>query len=60
MTESMIRDWCRVGAEEIASNLNSPAVQTAEVMQAQMHDKLSHLHKVAEQLYRHWLQGIAA
>jgi len=59
MTEGMIRDWCRVGADEIAANLNSPAVQTAEVMQAQMHDKLPQLHKVAEQLYRHWLHGIA-
>lgn len=59
MTEQMIRDWCRVGADEIAANLDSPAVQTAEVMQAQMHDKLPRLHQVAEQLYRHWLHGIA-
>ncbi|MBI5007475.1 MAG: type 1 glutamine amidotransferase [Nitrosomonadales bacterium] len=59
MIEPMIRDWCRVGADEIAANLNSPAVQTAEVMQAQMHDKLPQLHSVAEQLYRHWLHGIA-
>lgn len=59
MTEGMIRDWCRVGADEIAANLNSPAVQTAEVMQAQMHDKLPRLHEVAEQLYRHWLHGLA-
>jgi GMP synthase-like glutamine amidotransferase len=60
MTEQMIRDWCRVGADEIAANLNSPAVQTAEAMQAQMHDKLPQLHEVAEQLYRHWLTGIAS
>ncbi|MBU0623172.1 MAG: type 1 glutamine amidotransferase [Gammaproteobacteria bacterium] len=60
MTEQMIRDWCRVGADEIATNLNSPAVQTAETMQAQMSEKLPHLHKVAEQLYRHWLHGIGA
>lgn len=58
MTESMIRDWCRVGADEVTTNLNSPAVQTAEVMQAQMHDKLPRLHEVAEQLYRHWLRGV--
>jgi len=59
MTEQMIRDWCRVGADEIAGNLGSPAVQTAEVMQAQMHEKLPPLHQVAEQLYRQWLHGIA-
>jgi hypothetical protein len=28
-------------------------------MQAQMHDKLPELHRVATQLYRHWLHGLA-
>jgi GMP synthase-like glutamine amidotransferase len=59
MTEHMIEDWCRVGADEIVANLNSPAVQSAETMQEQMHDKLPQLHKVAERLYLHWLHGIA-
>ena len=59
MTEQMIRDWCRVGANEVAANASSPAVQSTEVMQAQMHDKLPELHRVATQLYRHWLHGLA-
>jgi GMP synthase-like glutamine amidotransferase len=59
MTAHMIEDWCRVGADEIAANLNSPAVQSAETMQAQMHEKLPPLHKVAERLYLNWLHGIA-
>ncbi len=59
MTEHMIEDWCRVGADEIVANLTSPAVQTAETMQAQMHDKLPQLHQVAERLYLNWLHGIA-
>lgn len=59
MTEPMIREWCKEGAAEVEANLNSPAVQTAEVMQAQMHDKLPPLHRAAEQLYRHWLRGLA-
>ena len=59
MTEQMIHDWCENGADEIAANLHSPAVQSAEIMQAQMHDKLPGLHDVAERLYRHWLQGLA-
>ena len=58
MTEHMIRDWCESGAEELAANANSPAVQSAQVMQAQMHDKLPELHRVATQLYRHWLHGL--
>jgi GMP synthase-like glutamine amidotransferase len=59
MTAHMIEDWCRAGAETLAANLFSPGVQSAETMQAQMHDKLPQLNKVAEQLYRHWIHGIA-
>lgn len=59
MTESMIRDWCEVGADEVRSASSSPAVQSAQVMQQQMSDKLPHLHHVAEHLYRHWLSGIS-
>ncbi len=59
MTEHMIEDWCRVGADDLAANLASPGVQSAETMQAQMHDKLPRLTEVAERLYRHWIHGIA-
>ena len=59
MTESMIREWCAVGADELAASAGSPAVQSAETMQGQMHDKLPELHRVATQLYRHWLHGLA-
>lgn len=59
MTEQMIRAWCENGADEIAANLGSPAVQSAETMQAQMRDKLPGLHRVADRLYRHWLHGLA-
>ncbi len=59
MTAAMIREWCTEGADEVAANLASPGVQTAEAMQAQMHDKLPQLHQVAEQLYRNWLHGLS-
>ena len=59
MTEPMIREWCEVGAAELAANADSPAVQSAQVMQAQMHDKLPELHNVATHLYRYWLHGLA-
>ncbi len=58
MTEQMIRDWCEVGASELAASAASPAVQSAQVMQAQMRDRLPELHRVAAQLYRHWLHGL--
>ncbi len=34
MTGPMIREWCENGADEIAENLASPGVQSAEIMQA--------------------------
>lgn len=59
MTEKMIRDWCQAGAGEVSANAGSPAVQSILVMQAQMGDKLPNLHRVAGQIYRHWLSGLA-
>ncbi len=58
MTEAMICDWCEIGAAEIAASASSPAVQSATSMQALMGDRLPELHRVAAQLYRHWLRGI--
>jgi GMP synthase-like glutamine amidotransferase len=58
MTDAMIREWCEVGADEIAASASSPAVQSAQVMQAQATEKLPELHRVATQLYRHWLHGL--
>ena len=57
MTATMIREWCDVGADEIAASANSPAVQSAQTMQAQMANKLPQLHAVARQLYQHWVKG---
>lgn len=59
MTAEMIGEWCREGAAEITESQASPGVQTAELMQAEMHDKLPQLHRVAGQLYGQWLQGLA-
>ncbi len=58
MNEQMIRDWCEVGADEIAASSSSPAVQSVSVMQAQMADKLPQLHAAARQLYQHWVAGL--
>jgi GMP synthase-like glutamine amidotransferase len=59
VTGLMIREWCDVGANEITSNFSSPAVQSAQEMQSQMQVKLSELHPVATQLYKHWLHGLS-
>jgi GMP synthase-like glutamine amidotransferase len=55
MNEQMIRDWCEIGADEIAASASSPAVQSVSVMQAQMADKLPQLHTAARQLYQRWV-----
>jgi GMP synthase-like glutamine amidotransferase len=59
MTGQMICDWCETGEGEIAANAGNPAVQPAEIMQAQMLDKLPQLQAVARQLYQHWIAGLA-
>ncbi len=59
MTAAMIREWCEVGAGEIAASTSSPAVQSAQVMQAQMGEKLPQLHSAARQLYQNWVKGLA-
>jgi GMP synthase-like glutamine amidotransferase len=57
MTEEMVRSWCDVGAGEIAA-ADSPAVQSAELMLSLSPARLPPLHRVADQLYGHWIAGL--
>jgi len=58
MTAAMIASWCEIGAEEVVASSLSPAVQSVQVMQQQMAEKLPQLQEVAEQLYGKWIQGL--
>ena len=58
MTDSLIADWCEVGANEIAAAIGSPGVQNAQIIQQQAAEKLPQLHRVAEHLYSHWITGL--
>lgn len=58
MTQSMICDWCELGADEVASSRHSPAVQSVAQMQVEMASKLPRLHAVARQVYSHWAGGL--
>ncbi|MBI5918708.1 MAG: type 1 glutamine amidotransferase [Nitrosomonadales bacterium] len=58
MTEAMIRDWCEIGAGEVAASAASPAVQSVATMQAQMAEKLPFLQQAARQLYGRWVEGL--
>lgn len=58
MTEQMIRDWCDVGADELAAASASPGVQQAKRMQQEMAQHLPLLHQLAAQVYSRWIQGL--
>lgn len=58
MTEDMIREWCEIGADEIAENLHSEGVQSAIAIQNQASQNMPALRKLAEQLYTKWIAGL--
>lgn len=58
MNEPMIRAWCEVGQEEIAENPHVASVQSAAEIQALMAQYLPQLHRLAEQIYTRWVQGL--
>jgi GMP synthase-like glutamine amidotransferase len=58
MTEAMIREWCQVGAEEIA-RARSPAVFPTERILADSAVRLEPMTAVADRLYRRWIRGLA-
>lgn len=57
MTEAMIREWCAIGADEIAA-AESPAVQTPDQILAATPALLAPLQAVAERLYTRWIEGL--
>jgi len=58
MTEPMIREWCAIGADEIAASNTSPAVQNPDVICAESASHLASLNQVAERVYERWIQGL--
>jgi GMP synthase-like glutamine amidotransferase len=54
MTERLVRDWCSVAAEEIAS-LNEPSVQSIDEIEKDLPNRIAALNKVAERLYSKWI-----
>ncbi|PSJ17837.1 type 1 glutamine amidotransferase [Nitrosomonas supralitoralis] len=54
MTERLVRDWCSVAAEELAS-LNQPSAQSLEEIEKDLSERVSALNMVAERLYQKWI-----
>ncbi len=58
MTEAMIRAWCEIGAEEISENMHSAGVQSTTAITSFIPDNLPPLQKLAEHIYKKWVQGL--
>ena len=58
ITEEMVRSWSIFNAEEIAQNISSPAVQTAQAMQERLPQRITALNTIANQLYTQWIQTL--
>ncbi|WP_047539462.1 type 1 glutamine amidotransferase [Methylotenera versatilis] len=58
MTSAMVKQWCEVGADELAEAKHSPAVQQAQIMQHSLPIHCFFLNKMAEQLYTQWIKGL--
>ena len=60
ITREMIDSWCVSGAEEVAENLSSPAVQPVERIKADAPARLPELNRAADRLYTRWIRGLKA
>ena len=58
VTSEIISTWCEIGADEVAENLESPAVQPVERIRAEMLENLEVLNRTAERLYSRWAKGL--
>lgn len=57
MTEDLVRAWCQSGAREIARS-RGPGVQSVDTILADLTPRLAALHRVADRVYAHWVQGL--
>tara|TARA_Y100001936_G_C15900987_1_gene573258 strand:- start:79 stop:789 length:711 start_codon:yes stop_codon:yes gene_type:complete len=59
VTEAMIRKWFETGAEEIA-NSSGPAVQSVDMVQMNLAERVSNINEVAKCLYLKWISQLSA
>ncbi len=58
MTAGMVREWCRIGAEEMAEAAASPGVQPPVEIERDLVPKVAALNEVAGRVYAVWLEGL--
>ncbi|MNC98097.1 hypothetical protein D3C83_159600 [compost metagenome] len=59
MTEQLIRNWCKGGADEIEAAKASPGVQPPAKIEKNLGARVAALHKVADRIYDRWVEGLA-
>lgn len=57
MTPELIASWCDNGAAEIVAS-DSPGVQSADAIQADVPARTAQLHHLADKIYSRWIQGL--
>lgn len=58
MTEEMVREWCELGEEEIASASASPAVQQPAEILENLAERVKTLNAAAQKTYTKWIEGL--
>jgi GMP synthase-like glutamine amidotransferase len=58
MTPEMIATWCSQWADEALSAADQASVQTPEIMQEQISERLPVMRQLSEQLYSVWIKGL--
>lgn len=59
MTPELITRWCQDWPAEVHGIAPLPStIQTPQMMEAQMHDRLPSMRKLADQLYGVWIRGL--
>ena len=58
MTPEMIASWCESGAREIARSGDSPGVQQAAAIKAEIPSRLPVMHAVADGVYARWIENL--
>ncbi|HSG22108.1 MAG TPA: type 1 glutamine amidotransferase, partial [Azonexus sp.] len=58
MTPEMIATWCGQWADEAIAVADQPSVQTPDVMQQEISNRLPAMRQLSEQLYSVWIRGL--
>jgi GMP synthase-like glutamine amidotransferase len=58
MTTDMVREWCRIGGDEISRSGDSLGVQPTDEIQRDLDQRVAALNLVAERVYTVWVEGL--